>query len=405
MTTRAFIFSLCHPVVLCLGLLLVMCRTSGAQTVFWTEAFSNGCTSGCAVATYTTGPNGTWTQSNTGTNGTSANRWYVSGAENGNAANTCGTSGSDPSLHLGSTTLGDIGAAYDAGRTTNRRAESPVINCSGYSNITLSFNYIENGEGTTDDAIIEYFNGTTWATLLNTAKSTLCSSGQGQWTAAAVSLPASANNNTNVKIGFRWTNNNVSGTDPSFAVDDITLSVAAPLPVEMLSFTADEEDDNVVLRWVTATETNNDYFIVERSADGVKFFPVATVDGHGTSSMLHEYSTVDREPLYGLAYYRLKQVDHNGTYSLSKIVAVETGKENGNWFSVAGTENMITVSVDEDAGDAEVDLVDVTGRVLRRLMLPEGERYAYFNTSSLAGGAYIIRISSGARTGVRKIIR
>jgi len=207
-----------------------------SQTVIWTEDFQNACTASCLATGYT-GTNGSWTVTNTGVNGADANVWYVSGAECGNAAGACGSvcGATDPSLHMGSniTVLGDQGAAYLNGGfgfwfpETNARAESPTINLTGQSNITLNFNYIENGDGAIDDASLWYFDGATWTLLDPLAKTLFGScSPQGLWTAFTIALPASANNNPNVKIGFRWVNNDDGvGTDPSFAVDDITLTV------------------------------------------------------------------------------------------------------------------------------------------------------------------------------------
>lgn len=137
---------------------------ANAQTTFWTETFTNGCTSLCTTFT---GVNGGWTITSTGTNGAKANTWFFSCAENGNAAGQCGSgcNGSDASMHVGNIAgspaaaffcpTGDCGAAYDATNAqvvTNKRAESPTINCSGKSNITISFNYMERGQGTSDDA-------------------------------------------------------------------------------------------------------------------------------------------------------------------------------------------------------------------------------------------------------------
>lgn len=216
--------------------------------VFWTENFNNGCTSGCDASIYV-GPNGAWSQTITGVEGADPNMWYVSCAENGHTPTICGTGCMPPSatateatLHLGShpNSLGDVGAAYDAGGLcgvltcpqTNRRIESPTINCTGQTNITLAFNYIENGQPPNDDASVWYYDGATWTLLINSAQTLVnCAGGQGRWTAFSAILPASANNNPNVKIGFLWINNDDgAGADPSFAVDDITLAttVAAP---------------------------------------------------------------------------------------------------------------------------------------------------------------------------------
>jgi gliding motility-associated-like protein len=215
---------------------LLVALTASSQ-VFWTEAFENSCSSDCLAAGVNTG-NGPWTVTSTGANGDMNNLWYISCAENGQAAGQCGAGcGSDESLHLSSQTIGDLGAAYDAGglcgffwcTNTDQRVESPTINCTGFSNITIAFNYIEGGQTTLDDATLWWFNGTVWAQLTNMAKTTTAGcAGQGLWAAFSMVLPAGADNNPNVKIGFRWVNNDDGvGTDPSFAVDDITLSVVS----------------------------------------------------------------------------------------------------------------------------------------------------------------------------------
>jgi hypothetical protein len=132
----------------------------------------------------------------------------------------------------------DPGAAYYAVVESYWRAESPTINCTGKSNITVAFNYIMEGQPGADFATIAYYDGTTWYyyngaswtttfTSMPTTNNASCAP-QGLWTAYSVMLPASANNNPSVKIGFRWVNDNDGlGTDPSFAVDDINISGSA----------------------------------------------------------------------------------------------------------------------------------------------------------------------------------
>jgi|GEM_PF-5612333 len=206
---------------------------SQSQT-FWTEDFTNGCPNNCAAATFS-GVNGAWSVTSTGINGLDNNLWYVSGSENGNAAGSCATlNGADASLHIGlnATIAGDTGATFlNTGNSglhailTDLRAESPVINCTGQSNIALSFNYIENGDGLNDNATLWYFDGTSWSLFNDMAKTTLCSPSVGTWTNFSQTLPASANNNPAIQIGFKWVNNDDSiGDGPSIAIDDITLS-------------------------------------------------------------------------------------------------------------------------------------------------------------------------------------
>jgi hypothetical protein len=105
--------------------------------------------------------------------------------------------------------------------------QSPAINCSGFSNIRVRFNFIHFGQPGSDEARFDYFDGTTWTPLgiFPQTNTTTCS-GQGLWTSYDIALPASANNNPNVRIGFNWRNNaDGTGYDPSFAVDDIEVYV------------------------------------------------------------------------------------------------------------------------------------------------------------------------------------
>lgn len=202
-----------------------------AQQVFWTETFGSGCNTGTEANNENTA-NGTWTVSNTGVNGTDANIWYISAEENGEGVGNCGAGcGNNPTLHISPTTI-DVGAAYlngDGGfgfdATTDARAQSPLIDCTGECDITLSFEYIENGDGTLDNHILWYFDGTTWSVLDDTPKTPTTCSPQGEWSQYSIGLPSSADNNPDVKIGFQWVNNNDNtGTDPSFAVYNIELS-------------------------------------------------------------------------------------------------------------------------------------------------------------------------------------
>lgn len=97
-----------------------------------------------------------------------------------------------------------------------------------------------------------------------------------------------------------------------------------PLPIVLLSFEAKPMNNEVEVSWVTATEINNDFFTVERSHDGVNFTPIGTKDGVGTTSQMQQYSLTDKNPITGVAYYRLKQTDFNGDFEYSKIISVYT---------------------------------------------------------------------------------
>jgi hypothetical protein len=100
------------------------------------------------------------------------------------------------------------------------------------------------------------------------------------------------------------------------------------LPVELISFDAKPKDDNVVLNWSTASEINNNYFKVEKSIDAKYWEGFQIVSGAGNSTVQNDYMTIDDSPSPGINYYRLMQVDFDGTIAYSPTVAVEINSSN-----------------------------------------------------------------------------
>jgi hypothetical protein len=103
--------------------------------------------------------------------------------------------------------------------------------------------------------------------------------------------------------------------------------IISTLPIKLLSFTGVCYNQSIILKWSTATETNNDYFSIEQSIDGINWRIVTKVDGAGNSSSLKNYSVIDIEPFNDISYYRLKQTDFNGVFKYSAIIAIENCRE------------------------------------------------------------------------------
>ena len=101
------------------------------------------------------------------------------------------------------------------------------------------------------------------------------------------------------------------------------ISSCFTLPIDLLSFTVACDNNNAVLKWSTATETNNNYFTGEQSADGIKWQVVGTVAAARNSTSLHTYSLTDNLPGNTISYYRLKQTDFDGDYKYGDIVHIE----------------------------------------------------------------------------------
>ncbi len=108
------------------------------------------------------------------------------------------------------------------------------------------------------------------------------------------------------------TGNITSGTISSFKTKFALGFPPSPLPVELLSFTAEKAGQDVLCNWETASEVNNNYFTVERSPDGIAYAPIGKIKAAGNSSTRRSYHFVDINPLAGDSYYRLKQTDFDG---------------------------------------------------------------------------------------------
>ncbi|MCI5056491.1 MAG: hypothetical protein MRY83_10310, partial [Flavobacteriales bacterium] len=128
-------------------------------------------------------------------------------------------------------------------------------------------------------------------------------------------------------VGTTW---NFSGSASAFSPFTVDAKPSSPLPVELTDFVAYLEEGIVKLEWETATEINNDYFVVERSKDGDAFEVIANVDGAGNSNTVRNYEAEDADPYIGLSYYRLKQVDFNGKTTYTKLVPVNNDPFVGN---------------------------------------------------------------------------
>jgi hypothetical protein len=110
-----------------------------------------------------------------------------------------------------------------------------------------------------------------------------------------------------------------------------------PLPIELISFEAHLNTNQVDLKWITASEINNDFFTVERSVNLNDWEEVLILDGAGNSNQIIEYFDSDVQPLDGLSYYRLKQTDFNGYFAYSNIIPVNFSQSlelNRNGFSM-----------------------------------------------------------------------
>lgn len=167
-----------------------------------------------------------------------------------------------------------------------------------------------------------------------------------------------------------------------------------PLPIELIDFTATVEGPNVRLNWSTASEVNNDYFEIERSSDGNTFTPILSQAGAGNSTSSIDYTDLDRNPFYGLSYYRLKQVDFDGKVSYSKAVSITFDKPQGDELFVYPNpaKNEIVLNGDFEIS-ANIRVVDILGKDLTALtkLIQASEKSKTLDISKLPAGIYLLQ--------------
>jgi|GEM_PF-1348576 len=177
------------------------------------------------------------------------------------------------------------------------------------------------------------------------------------------------------------------------------------VPVELTSFNAKATNNVVYLNWSTATETNNRGFEIERKTTD-QFITVGYVDGHGTSTEIHNYSFADSKVESGTYYYRLKQVDFDGSYAYSPVVEIEVLNPvsfalDQNYPNPFNPSTIINVSL---AADSKIKLVvyDILGQQVSTLVngnLAAGSHQFEFNASNLNSGVYFYRVDAAGVDG------
>ncbi len=196
-------------------------------------------------------------------------------------------------------------------------------------------------------------------------------------------------------------------SSPSYAfATNYTCSFTITAPVTLLNFDAKRTDDNVALNWSTANETNNNYYSLERSSDGVSFSEITKINGLGNSSTGGSYSYTDNSSETGNTYYRLGQYDFDGTVHYSDVVIVE---------SVKGTSGLLisgnpfyevliaTAYANENAGEAVISIMDGSGKVISSVNAKINEEVRI--GEACKSGFYIVEFQYNGETKRYKVVK
>lgn len=205
-------------------------------------------------------------------------------------------------------------------------------------------------------------------------------------------------------ITVTGTNTNSGTVFSSGVCGSGNCTYASGLPIELISFSSTVRENNVSLAWITASETNNAYFLVEKSQGGFEYSFVRRISGNGNSSQAINYETIDNTPFSGTSYYRLTQVDFDGTARVVSIISVEMA--NTNLFSVfvypspVQPNGAIRLSVNFDSNEnVVISITDINGKTIYSENVGSANlQNNVIPQNLLKSGIYFVTASSSSKT-------
>jgi hypothetical protein len=182
-----------------------------------------------------------------------------------------------------------------------------------------------------------------------------------------------------------------------------------PLPVELLNFDASCNEGKHKLEWSTATETNNNYFTIERSSDAIHFEKAGQISGAGNSNIKLQYSWTEENILEGTYYYRLTQTDFDGKHETFNPVSVncEGSEKSLNIMNLLPNDNTLHLEFESSQnGNHTISITDCLGKTLQTVHKDcyVGKNYADFVIPGFKKGVYLISVSNSLNRDVRKFV-
>ncbi len=239
-------------------------------------------------------------------------------------------------------------------------------------------------------------------------------SGEGFSIQFQVITPSAVNLISTVVNTARITAQSVSGDPFIFDATAIIGPEGGPLPVKLISFTAQKDNSDVLLKWTTATELQNDRFEVEQSTDGIKFTTIGSIKGNGSTQTSNSYTY--RSSVLGntakVLYYRLKTFDIDGNIFYTKIISVNfSGTVNLKNFSVYPNPfvNNVKMQIQSDKEEnVAVKILNANGQVLinRNVNLQSGENIVVLkDLDALSKGVHTIEVITDKGIVSQRIIK
>jgi hypothetical protein len=364
---------------------------------------------------------------------------------------------------LGANIFSDITTSYAS--QTNGWIESavPLTGALGQNNVKIRFRFwadgvVDEGWAIDDIQIVDVVTPTTAASNVSvtpsaTSANVTCTAGngQGRMIVARLSsaLAVAPTNNTLYAASAVFGSTNTTGTGnfivymgsgTSVNVTGLTAltgytfdvyeyngkymhvrfanaisSSTTTTPVKLVSLKATKINEDVLVKWITASEVNNRGFNVERSVDGKMFEFVGFVKGSGNSSVNNNYTLQDANAFaitgVNKLYYRLKQLDNDGKFEYSQVVIVENNNDLSTAIVTYPNPFSDKLSIDingANAGNASIQVMDISGRLIMsfdKTIVDGNQTLTLDGLAPLSQGVYFVRVSASGLNHVTKLIK
>jgi len=221
---------------------------------------------------------------------------------------------------------------------------------------------------------------------------------------SAGTVLASISDDIDLEIRYGAPGSISSGTAPDIGADEINFS---PLPISLLDFNASCLDENTVLiRWTTASETNNAYFTIERSLDGMQWTEIAQISGAGNSNQVKSYEYICTSSKEYPEYYRLKQTDYNGSYEYFKPITISCTTNEEAVFEIYPNPFKDNFTIFYSNGADETAIISIYDAFGKLVYLEQANEIVHkVSVEDFAKGCYIVQFRTNNFTKTVKLIK
>lgn len=252
-----------------------------------------------------------------------------------------------------------------------------VKNAGNAQSVNVALSYSTGRSGIVNqmsDLVVASYNGSVWSSLGGSASGN--------------------NNNGTVTSG---------STASSFIAFTLgSVSTLNPLPIKLLSFTAAENNNDILVKWTTISEDNNDFFTIEKSFDGKNWMEIGQVEAAGNSTDMNNYEFSDKNAQAGVQYYRLKQTDFNGAFTYTSTVAVSFRKTSLASVYPNPAAAQVNISLESENG-SDVRIYNAAGQLVMSLDAQTG--IVSLDITELPNGIYSVEVISENQSSSSKLVK